>query len=282
MESILLLTVFLFSLVFAISYKRISKIVNIYDSPNINRKKHLKPTPVIGGIFIYFVLMFYLSVCFFDNLILYSNPFIETKKDLIIFFLGSTVLFLTGLFDDKYESSTNVRAFIIFFSSLVIVHLDQSLIIDEIVFKTINFSIKLGNSKFIFTALCIFVLIFSLNMFDGVNLQSGIYYLIVFSYLLLINNSNYLFLITILISIITFMYLNKNGSIFLGDSGVYLMAFILSCLLIDNYNVQSISVEEILVLLFLPIIDSLRLFFFRTFKAATPVFFLLKLTKHVV
>ena len=44
----------------------IIKLVNIYDIPNENRKKHLHPTPLIGGLFILvsLILYFFFSIFF--------------------------------------------------------------------------------------------------------------------------------------------------------------------------------------------------------------------------
>ena len=55
-------------------------------------------------------------------------------------------------------------------------------------------------------------------MFDGTNLQSASYFIIVIFYLIIIGiNTNFLYFL--LISLLLIFALNKDGKIFMGDSG---------------------------------------------------------------
>ena len=47
----------LLNLIFYIKYKKIVKIINIYDKPN-DRKKHKFPVPLVGGILIFLNIFF--------------------------------------------------------------------------------------------------------------------------------------------------------------------------------------------------------------------------------
>lgn len=107
-------------------------------------------------------------------------------------------------------------------------------------------------------------------MFDGINLQSAILYL---SFLLIffLKNINIEFLLVFFISMIFFIYYNTRSFIFLGNSGVFLLAFLTSFIIIVNYNQKkNYFVEEILLYMFLPGIDMIRLFFFRLLKGRNP------------
>ena len=72
-------------------------------------------------------------------------------------------------------------------------------------------------------------------MFDGINLQSSSYFIILILYLIIIGIKSDLLNI-ILLSLILIFILNRNGKIFMGDSGVYLLAFIFSYIFIKIYN----------------------------------------------
>ena len=95
-------------------------------------------------------------------------------------------------------------------------------------------------------------------MFDGINLQAINFTLVIMLFFLLINPDN--LIIIIMITLFLF-FLNMKNKLFLGNSGSYLISFIISYYLISNYNIGKISsCEEIFILLILPGIDMLRLF----------------------
>ena len=68
------------------------------------------------------------------------------------------------------------------------------------------------------------------------------------------------------------MYLNFRNKTFLGDSGTHVLAFIISYIIIKqyNYSFQKISIEEIFILMMIPGIDMLRLFIQRLSKLNNP------------
>ena len=91
----------LINVIFNLKYKKIVKIVNIYDKPN-NRKKHKFPVPLVGGILVFFNIFF---------LILFSKIL---KIDLgiinnVSFIFGYISFFLLGLYDDKYNIKAGIK-----------------------------------------------------------------------------------------------------------------------------------------------------------------------------
>ena len=91
-----------------------------------------------------------------------------------------------------------------------------------------------------------------------------------FFVLVLYFKSNLNLFIPIIFSLIFFIILNFNGKIFLGDSGVSVIAFTISYFVIKSYKSNQISVEEIFLLMFLPGIDMMRLFIVRLFNKKNP------------
>ena len=109
-------------------------------------------------------------------------------------------------------------------------------------------------------------------MFDGINLQSGSYCLIVFIFLLFFSNFN-LLLLSMIIALITFLYLNYKSKLFLGDNGTYLLGFLISCLII--YEAKSgyyyeLSADKIFLVMLLPGLDLIRLTLLRASKKKHP------------
>ena len=143
-------------------------------------------------------------------------------------------------------------------------------------FEMFGFWLDLFGFSLIFTILCFMVLQILFNMYDGINLQSAIYYSIILIYLILRNQNNAfsMFCTLTLINLIFFSFYNYKQKIFLGDNGVYVFSFILSLLIIKTYQIEAMNfyVEEILIILFIPFIDALRLFFKRLIKNNNPFF----------
>ena len=92
----------------------------------------------------------------------------------------------------------------------------------------------------------------------------------------MIINQKYNFIIICFLTLIYLFYFSINNyksKIFLGDNGVYVFSFILSLLIIKTYHEHDtvFLVEEILVILLLPSIDMVRLFFARLIKNKNPL-----------
>ena len=97
-------------------------------------------------------------------------------------------------------------------------------------------------------------------MFDGVNLQSGLYSILIF-FCIIFFYSNSLLIKILIISLICFSYLNFKNKTFLGDSGSLLISFIIGYLFIKLYNFNFINyADEITLYMLIPGLDLIRLF----------------------
>ena len=108
-------------------------------------------------------------------------------------------------------------------------------------------------------------------MFDGINLQSGLYSILIFSCITLFY-SNSLLTKILFISLIFFSYLNFKNRTFLGDSGSLLISFIISYLFIKLYNLEYINyADEIILYMIIPGLDLIRLFIIRIANKKNPL-----------
>ena len=269
MNIILLSLITLINLVFFIYIKKISKVFNVYDYPNSNRKIHKKKIPLLGGVQIIFSLgtlhLFLLlknnmhSIYFDDNLYSFS------------FFFPCYILFFIGLVDDKFTINPYLKFSLCLITVIIILNIDRSLIIKELKFYK-NFNIQLGEFSFLFTLLCFMLLINAINLFDGVNLQVGLYF--IFVILALISKNNFINLSVLLFIILFFfLMLNSRNKIFLGDSGAFILAFIIAYFVIKTYNqFATLDCGKIFILMFLPGVDMFRLFILRLLKKKNPFY----------
>ncbi len=107
-------------------------------------------------------------------------------------------------------------------------------------------------------------------MFDGINLQSGIFSIFLFLSIGYFSNL-FFFLFCIIVTLIIFLFYNYRSKIFLGNSGAFLLSFVISYFLIRIFNFdKKIYSDQILFLLIHPGFDMLRLFFVRLVNNKNP------------
>jgi len=243
---------------------KISKIINIYDVPDTIRKFHLKKTPIIGGLI--FFLNFLIFLVFLN--IYYSNNFfhllfLEDLGQFYLWFVIATILFIISIYDDYIEIDNFKKLIAIFFLVYAYVNSDQTIQIKEFRFFIDEYNFFINNFSIIFTSACMLSLIIATNMYDGVDTNSIGYFLFVFLFIFFKSEYNIFFLFIVCILLFLF-YLNFSGKLFMGDSGVIFLSFILGFVIIKMYNLQLIyHIEEILLMIFFPSVDMARVFFFR-------------------
>jgi UDP-GlcNAc:undecaprenyl-phosphate GlcNAc-1-phosphate transferase len=253
------ISLFVFNFTILIFIKKIISIYDIFDLPDSYRKIHKKKISKIGGLIIFLNLTFYLLFSLANNILLDLGG---KSFDLnLIIILGSFIFFLMGYFDDKYELTANTKMFLQIIFLLIVINLDNFLILQEIRLSIFKTEISLGNFSIILTIFCFLLFINALNMFDGINLQVGLYCLIVFSFLF-IKTFDEIF-IFLFFGVIIFLLLNLLKISFLGNSGAYFLGFLISALSIKFYNMNIVTVEEIVIFMLIPGLDMLRLALFR-------------------
>ncbi len=221
----------------------------------------------ILALFLYLVVLYYYLIFFFIIILFNNNLFDLTQIYFLLAF--SLLFFFVGFFDDKKNISPIFRIilnsvfmflFLIFNKEFEIVTLNSNLFEKQI---------YLNNLSLIFSIFCYLAFLNALNMYDGINGQSGLYLFFIFSYFFY-STQNILFL-AVCISIFFFLILNFKNKCFLGNSGVNFISFIIFLFVIKLYKSSNIIyVEEILMIMFLPGIEMVRLFFYRIVKQKSP------------
>jgi UDP-GlcNAc:undecaprenyl-phosphate/decaprenyl-phosphate GlcNAc-1-phosphate transferase len=270
---IFLILIFFLAILFLLNFEKIAKKINLYDYPDKVRKFQKKKVSVIGGFI--FIIFFNLFIIFNYQKLIDFNHFpnllvLESFREIFLFQFVIISVFLIGLYDDRYNLRAINKASLLIVLISVFVFFEADSQITEIRITLLDEKIILGNSAIMFTVLCFFSLIVSLNMFDGFNGQSFINFFLIAIYILIkgyFNEIIYLLLFLLLI----FGYLNFKNKVYLGDNGIHFLGFLFSFLIIKTYNLNSsINAEEIVIILLIPIIDSTRLFFVRIYRGQNP------------
>ena len=250
----------LLNIVLVFYNKSIANLFNLFDKPDNVRKFHKLSVPITGGIIIYVNLIFFTILQFFIN---YDLQLFESFQNYLIFFGVCSLFFFLGLIDDKILMNANLKFLLIILFIILALFLENEIIIKQVRLFFISFEIPLWSIPW--TLICFLLFINAFNMFDGYNLQCSSYSIFLLSILYLKSNFSNIFLI-IIISIIFFSFLNYKSKSFMGDSGTYLLAFIISYFSIKLYNSNNfVNVEEIVLLMIIPGIDLMRLFIERIF-----------------
>ena len=263
-NEILLFSFLLINLFIYLYHNRIIKIYGIYDYPDKKRKIHKQKTSLLGGFIFFYNLTFFsliliiLSDSLIKELVLFKNIY-----NYLLFYFISVCFYILGFYDDKKNLNANLKLLIISILILIIIFFDTKLLIQNINFSFSDKNINLGQFNYLFTLFCFVAFINAFNLFDGINLQSGIYTLFVLIFLLLSTNTN-IFILFLLFPLLTFLILNSSGKIFLGNSGTYFLSFIISYLFIKSFNLYgSISSDQIFAVMLIPGLDMIRLFIYR-------------------
>jgi len=273
MFSLILVLLFI-NLAIFLNFKKFAEVINVYDAPDKKLKLHKKKTPILGGLILIINYSIYLlfQLLFSDNFLSIPKKIfnIEGYLSILILIFG---FFILGFYDDKNKLAPKNKLFFSILLILVSILLNQNLILNSFSSTIFTNKVFLNSFSITFTIFCIILLINALNFFDGINGQSCIFFIIVFSFLFFKSEMNYFYLLSILL-ILFILFLNLMNKLFLGDGGIFLMGIIASISLILEHNVQKniVYVDEIFFLLLLPGIDLIRLTIIRVFKGRNAFF----------
>ena len=252
----------IFALLNFIIYLNIDFLINkfnVYDLPDSNRKQHQNQISVFGGGIILLNLIFLLCIVIFNE---NKYPeFLSNNRNFFSIFIIPLLIYVIGLFDDKLLIKNNAKFLSLFCLIFLVLIIDKEIVLEKITFSWIDREILLLNFSIVFTGLCILAFMNSFNFLDGIDLLCGIYSLIIF--IIFFNLTKSFFFIPFIFALILFCLLNYKKKLFLGDSGALVVAFLISIFMIKIYKLNLIYLEQVVIILLLPILDNLRVFFIR-------------------
>ena len=262
---------FFINLILFLLFDYLSKKINIYDFPDKSRKLHNIPTSCIGGVFLFVNIFILYILSLYNNNFFYKFFLFNSTGASYIFIISTLFIFIIGIIDDKIKLNSYLRFFILIILSYF-VSLNDNFRIEYLTFSFVTINIDLGLYSYIFTIICFLLFINAFNFYDGINLQNGIYSLIL-SLVIIYHNPSILFFYAVLFFLFFFLNLNFKKKLFLGDNGTYLLSLIFGLYFIKLYNDRIIlHADEIFILMLIPGLDLFRLFFERIFKGKNPFF----------
>lgn len=255
-----------FNLIIFLKFEKISKKLIIFDKPDGNLKKHEVPVSLAGGLIILINLYLIIFSFKFFNLedLMFNDNFI------FAFIILSTSFYLIGLVDDLKNLSPNIKLFFLFVVISLTIYFSPEFRLDYI---KISFLTKFYTFDYsgLFLILSFVLLANAMNMFDGINLQLILFTFFMFIIFILKGFISTFFLL-LLIPLTFLAILNFQNKVFLGDGGSYLISAILGSTFIYQYNnfENYLFGDEVFLILIIPSIDMLRLFFLRIIYKKNP------------
>ncbi len=267
----LILFLVIFNIILILGFKSISEKLKIEDRADGIRKFQQTPVSLLGGSLILINIIIAFLFDYFLHDINLLNNFILTNREIFSFVVGIFTFYIFGLFDDKYNLSSNYKLTISTFLIVFFLLIDNNLLISKLEFSFSNHIIELKSFSFFFTILCFLLFINALNMFDGINCQSGSYCNLIFL-IFVFKGIIPEFSLIIILAISFFLLLNYKNKIYLGESGVLILAFIIGYIFIkassNSYNY--FLADEIFIIMALPGLDMFRLFILRLYSGKHP------------
>jgi len=220
------------------------------DNPSSNRKVHHSATSRLGGVAIYISII----------LSIYFSPTLSPAFFITLFFPSLFLVFLMAVEDLKQGISPIVR---LVFSGIAvaIVIYEFNLNISNLQIPILDMMLENYYFSFLFTLFTFLLVMNAFNVIDGFNgLSSGfsIISLISLLWLSITVNDSFIAEITkiMILVVLGFSVLNfPFGKIFLGDSGAYLLGFVITFIYIYFINKNSLSYWLALGILIYPIFD---------------------------
>jgi len=256
-------TIFFFVSLFLLLFKeKIANSLKIMDNPDNIRKVHSESIASIGG----FIILPYLI-----GALIYQNYLASISlKQLILWIFLLIFFFMIGFIDDRRHLGARIKTFFLLTCLLIVLPLDKSLVMSSLVFQDIGHVIVLNQASLFFSVFCIFFIYNALNFSDGLNgIAIGICIYWIIAILIITGSSNLLY-VSIAISLFIILIPNLLNKIFVGNSGVNLLSILFALIFINLFNGNYILFDQIILLVFLPSIDLVRIVIERLLNNKSP------------
>ena len=242
----------------------VGKRLGVMAVPDQQRKRHACPTPQVGGIAILLGFVVWLvSEFFFDKS--------ADRSLLLAILLCAAGLGVVGFEDDQHDTSPISRILLLLVFTGV-----ASAVEPEFIARTLNW----GSFSLTHIPLWACLLVMSVaavgfvnavNMADGQNGVAGSMFVVWSGCLLFVTDGTSEAIAGVLFALsLVFLVFNLRGKLFLGDCGSYGVTFVFGLLVTLAHARGQVSLETVIVWLFIPVADCIRLLISRPLRGVSP------------
>jgi UDP-GlcNAc:undecaprenyl-phosphate/decaprenyl-phosphate GlcNAc-1-phosphate transferase len=242
----------------------LGKSLDVIDMPDLGRKQHDKPTPLIGGIAIMMAIAVWVA------LRILTHQAVSSELAIAICVSGIAVA-VVGYLDDRYDVAPHWRLLFVAIFTTVALAFDPRLVPDTlnwVGWEPQHIAPWLG---IFFTILAALGLVNAVNLADGLNgLVPGMF--VIWAGCLLLLGETAIMGISwiVLLAGLVVLFFNLRGKLFLGDCGTYGVTFVIGLMAAFAHAEGKVALETIAVWFFIPVVDCLRLLVVRPLSGVSP------------
>lgn len=266
MLGLILTCTVLISLGICLFAHRLGSALEVLDCPTIGgRKRHGRPTPLVGGFAVIVPVMLSLAV------LSMAQPLFALMGLCVLAMLAM------GMADDRSGLSATKRLLLAAAALLVLMVVVPDFRLTHLTFSFLDDPVALGSGALMFSLLSVLGLQNAVNMADGKNglvLGMGLIWTIMLGFYAPAPLHPVLSVMAVALSIT--LVFNLRGKLFLGDAGSYSVSVLIGLLSVYTYNHanaggSTVLYADMLALWFLvPVIDCLRLIGSRALRRQMP------------
>jgi UDP-GlcNAc:undecaprenyl-phosphate/decaprenyl-phosphate GlcNAc-1-phosphate transferase len=258
------LAALVFSLTICFNAEWLGRRLSVMDSPDAERKRHGRPTPLVGGIAILAALMIWQL----GELFVFPVGNMAVQKVLLLCGAGVAAM---GFIDDQTPTYPLVRLLSLLIFVGIAFTIDPSLISAGLHWtRDITAGIPMWG-YLLLMSVSLIGLVNAANMADGQNgLLTGMFLIWALCLSLVSNGESSCAIVLFGASAIVFLF-NLPGRLFLGDCGSYGVTFVIAVLSIRAHAAGLITVATVIAWFFIPVVDCLRLMITRRLSRRSPL-----------
>jgi len=239
--------------------------LGVIDHPDERRKLHARPTPLVGGIAMMVPLLIWTALGL-------AWPALSDGASipLAVLVCGGGAA-LVGFLDDRAPYSPTIRFMALLLLSALALFLSPQLLPTQFHWGHLAPSPVAPWMSVILVAIGTTGFVNSVNMADGQDgCVAGMF--VIWSACIILAGGDSIADIAaiLLVTGLAVLAFNLAGKVFLGGAGAYGVTFVFGLLILDLHNAWGVTAETIIVWLFLPIADCLRLLISRPLHGRSP------------
>ncbi len=255
----------LIALVILLNAEKIGHALGVIDHPDDERKTHARATPLVGGIAM-MVPMILWSLAGFAVPAVTQNGYVPLSGVIC----GSAAALL-GFLDDRHPLSPLLRLFTLLALTVLALRIDPRLLPSAFHWNATVSTPVAPWLSYALVAIGMAGFVNAVNMADGQDGCVAGMFAIWSGCMILASGGVTAGLAGMLLATsIVVLAFNLRGKVFLGGTGAYGVTFVLGLLILRLHNHWGVLAETIIIWLFIPIVDCLRLMITRPLQGRSP------------
>jgi UDP-GlcNAc:undecaprenyl-phosphate/decaprenyl-phosphate GlcNAc-1-phosphate transferase len=243
----------------------LGRALGVLDYPDATRKLHLRPTPLIGGLAMMVPLLLWAAAG-----VLRPDLADDGRRPLAVLVCGGGAA-LVGFIDDRHTISAGLRLVALLGLSALALALDPRLLPDAFHWGQAVSTPVAPWLAYLLVSVGIAGFVNAVNMADGQDgCVAGMFAIWSFCTLWSGGGSSAALGALLFATSLAVLAFNLRGKVFLGGAGAYGVTFVFALLILTLHDRWHVTAEAIVVWLFVPVVDCLRLTIGRPLAGRSP------------